>query len=248
MAWRRNARVVWEAIHHPEHGWKTTHFWGPLANWALVGSAVWDGLNYGPEMISVPMTMTMCVYSGLFMRFAWAVQPRNYLLLSCHAFNEMAQITQLCRAYKYKQERGEAINITQKDMAMAAVGCAGAAVGMKVAPTLQNKIAASSLPASVTSFLNHPAGPFTIFFWAPTTKWLLSASNIADIDRPVDKISTSQQLALASTGLIWSRYSLVITPVNYNLLVVNFVLACTSLFHLSRKLAASQDIPKVIAA
>jgi Mitochondrial pyruvate carriers len=39
----------------------------------------------------------MCVYSALFMRFAWMVQPRNYLLLACHASNETVQMYQLSR-------------------------------------------------------------------------------------------------------------------------------------------------------
>ena len=43
------------------------------------------------------MTGVMCVYSILFMRFAWMVQPRNYLLFACHAANESAQIYQLGR-------------------------------------------------------------------------------------------------------------------------------------------------------
>merc|ERR550534_223775 len=52
-------------------------------------------------MISPKMTTAMCVYSGLFMRFAWQVQPRNYLLLACHATNEGAQLTQLARWTKH---------------------------------------------------------------------------------------------------------------------------------------------------
>jgi hypothetical protein len=35
----------------------------------------------------------LCVYSCLFMRFAWAVQPRNYLLFACHASNECVQVS-----------------------------------------------------------------------------------------------------------------------------------------------------------
>ncbi|KAG6529852.1 hypothetical protein ZIOFF_012067 [Zingiber officinale] len=50
-----------------------------------------------PEMISGNMTAVMCVYSGLFMRFAWMVQPRNYLLLACHVSNESVQLYQLSR-------------------------------------------------------------------------------------------------------------------------------------------------------
>lgn len=41
----------------------------------------------------------MCVYSVLFMRFAWMIQPRNYLLLACHAANETVQLNQLRRWY-----------------------------------------------------------------------------------------------------------------------------------------------------
>ena len=238
---RRTARNVWEAIHHKEHGWKSTHFWGPLANWALVGSAIWDATNYGPEVISLPMTSTMCVYSALFMRFAYMVQPRNYLLLSCHAFNEVAQLFQLYRGVNYKLGKGEEIAISQSEMLGAFVAVAAGGTACKLAPQISAKLTASGMNESIKGFILHPAGPMTIFFWAPTAKWLLSVSNIVDYNRPVEKISTSQQVSLAATGLIWSRYSMVITPVNYNLLVVNFVLALTSLYHIGRKIDAMQQ-------
>lgn len=74
-------KAVQSAFLHPEHGWKTTHFWGPIANWGLVIAAVDDATRRGPDVISLPMTASLAVYSALFMRFAWMVQPRNYLLL-----------------------------------------------------------------------------------------------------------------------------------------------------------------------
>ncbi|GAB4845748.1 pyruvate transporter mpc1 [Ancistrocladus abbreviatus] len=77
-------------------GPKTTHFWGPVANWGFVVPGLVD-MKKPPEMISGNMTTAMCIYSGLFMRFAWMVQPRNYLLLACHASNEVVQLYQLCR-------------------------------------------------------------------------------------------------------------------------------------------------------
>jgi hypothetical protein len=43
-------------------------------------------------MISGPMTGALTVYSGLFMRFAWRVQPRNYILLACHTANGSVQV------------------------------------------------------------------------------------------------------------------------------------------------------------
>lgn len=55
-----------------------------------------------PETISGKMTGVLCVYSLLFMRFAWMVQPRNYLLLACHASNEAAQLNQLSRWANYQ--------------------------------------------------------------------------------------------------------------------------------------------------
>ncbi|KAG2577480.1 hypothetical protein GQ55_6G069100 [Panicum hallii var. hallii] len=86
------------------------------------------------------------------------------------------------------------------------------------------------------AFWNHPAGPKTIHFWAPTFKWGISIANIADFAKPPEKISYPQQIAVTCTGLIWSRYSLVITPKNWNLFSVNVAMAGTGLYQLSRKI------------
>ncbi|KAJ3218916.1 Mitochondrial pyruvate carrier 2 [Dinochytrium kinnereticum] len=40
--------------------------------------------------------------------------------------------------------------------------------------------------------------------------------------------------ALAATGIIWSRYSMVITPVNYNLMSVNLFVGATGIYQLFR--------------
>ena len=77
-------------------GLKTVHAWGPIANWGIVLAALAD-MNKPAEQISPNMTGVMIVYSALFMRFAWMVRPRNYLLLACHATNEAAQIVQMGR-------------------------------------------------------------------------------------------------------------------------------------------------------
>jgi hypothetical protein len=42
------------------------------------------------------------------MRFAWKVQPRNLLLLSCHIFNEGVQSYQLQRKIRYEMAKKEA--------------------------------------------------------------------------------------------------------------------------------------------
>ncbi|WRX26708.1 Mitochondrial pyruvate carrier - like 4 [Theobroma cacao] len=61
---------------------------------------------------------------------------------------------------------------------------------------------------------NHPAGPKTIHFWAPTFKWGISIANVADFSKPPENLSYPQQVAVTCTGIIWSRYSTVITPIH----------------------------------
>jgi hypothetical protein len=41
--------------------------------------------------------------------------------------------------------------------------------------------------------------------------------------------------AVTLTGLIWTRYSTQITPINYNLMTVNAMMAVTGLYQLYRK-------------
>ncbi|NXF54655.1 MPC1 protein, partial [Oceanites oceanicus] len=68
----------------------STHFWGPVANWGLPVAAIND-MKKSPEIISGRMTFALCCYSLTFMRFAYKVQPRNWLLFACHLTNEVAQ-------------------------------------------------------------------------------------------------------------------------------------------------------------
>ncbi|MGH0126755.1 UNVERIFIED_CONTAM: hypothetical protein FKN15_040409 [Acipenser sinensis] len=82
------------------------------------------------------------------------------------------------------------------------------------------------LPVKLRPLYNHPAGPRTVFFWAPVMKWGLVIAGLADMTRPAEKLSTSQSAVLTATGLIWSRYSLVIIPKNWSLFAVNFFLGC----------------------
>jgi len=262
------------AFLHPEYGWKTTHFWGPVANWGLVGAAVADAVTRGPEVISMPMTSTLTLYSAIFMRFAWRVKPRNYLLFACHAFNFSAQLYQLKRGYTYQVEQ-EKLQASKPKITedpankIAALGAPKAPAASKAGPLpglgdlkfdpvvfggvgagllatalggmqLQKVLLKSpNLPASIRPVVESDLGPFSIHFWAPICKWMLSISNLLDYDRPVDKVSTNQQIALCATGFIWSRYSLVIIPKNWSLFLVNFSLGLTGLYHLMRKLKAT---------
>ncbi|CAN9497621.1 unnamed protein product [Ophioblennius macclurei] len=97
------------------------------------------------------------------------------------------------------------------------------------------------LPAKLRPLYNHPAGPKTVFFWAPMFKWGLVFAGLADMTRPAEKLSTSQSAVLTATGLIWSRYSLVIIPKNWNLFAVNFFLGAAGSNQLFRIWRYEQD-------
>ncbi|KAI0394799.1 UPF0041-domain-containing protein [Xylariaceae sp. FL0594] len=75
----------------------STHFWGPVSNFGIPVAAVVDAQK-SPELISGHMTLALCIYSATFMRYALAVQPKNYLLFLCHFINEGSQLTQ---GYRY---------------------------------------------------------------------------------------------------------------------------------------------------
>ncbi|KAG0760232.1 hypothetical protein G6F22_019173 [Rhizopus arrhizus] len=81
-------------------------------------------------------------------------------------------------------------------------------------------------------FWDSPAGPKTIHFWAPAMKWALVFAGIGDLQRPADKLSLTQNASLMLTGLIWSRYSMVIKPKNYTLFTVNIFVFATGAMQL----------------
>ncbi|KAG0309608.1 hypothetical protein BGZ98_000494 [Dissophora globulifera] len=89
-------------------------------------------------------------------------------------------------------------------------------------------------------YYHHPerrmssASPKTIHFWAPAAKWALVIAGVGDMQRPAENLSLPQNIALSATGLIWSRYSLVIIPKNYSLFTVNLFVAGTGLTQLYR--------------
>ncbi|XP_049996618.1 mitochondrial pyruvate carrier 1-like [Alexandromys fortis] len=82
----------------------STHFWGPVANWGLPIAAIND-MKKSPEITSGRMTFALCCYSLTFMRFAYKVQPRNWLLFACHVTNEVAQLIQGARLINYEMSK-----------------------------------------------------------------------------------------------------------------------------------------------
>ncbi|KAH7637504.1 mitochondrial pyruvate carrier 2 [Dermatophagoides farinae] len=90
------------------------------------------------------------------------------------------------------------------------------------------------VPKKLRPLWEHEAGPKTVFFWAPAIKWGLVIAGLSDLARPVENLSTGQTISLAATGLIWSRYSLVIIPKNWSLFSVNFFVALTQVTQMGR--------------
>tara|TARA_B110001450_G_C17366971_1_gene378016 strand:+ start:156 stop:443 length:288 start_codon:yes stop_codon:yes gene_type:complete len=64
---------------------------------------------------------------------------------------------------------------------------------------------------------------------------MITISNIGDMSKPAQLVSTNQQLAIFSTGVIWCKYSLAVVPVNYNLMIVNFFMGLSAGYQLYRK-------------
>ncbi len=222
-----------------ESWWTSVELWGrlgALAGWGMSGSAIYDAAMSGPEIISLKMTSVLIVYSSLFARWAYIVKPQNMLLASCHAANVAAQLNQLRRALEYKIEQGQKEEVeTYAYNAAAALGVgAGAVFG---APIARSKLAGANLGV-ISSFAAADAGPFTVHFWAPMSKWLISGASFLEFDRPTEKISIAQYTALTATGFFFSRYALLVTPINYNLCSVNIALFGSSAWHLGRKINA----------
>jgi len=219
--------------------WSSAEFWGGLgaiAGWGMSASAIYDASQQGPEVISLTMTPVLIVYSSLFARWAFVVKPQNLLLCSCHVANVAAQANQLRRALEYKSENGEEEKVNDM-LQKAAVGGVALAGGVVAGPTMRSYLSNANL-GIVSSISAAEAGPFTVHFWAPMSKWMISGASFMELDRPTDKISLAQYSALTATGFFFSRYALLVTPINYTLCSVNIALFVSSAWHLGRKILA----------
>ena len=65
-----------------------------------------------------------------------------------------------------------------------------------------------------------------------------SHSYVPFVFRPIEKVSIAQYSALTLTGFFFSRYAMLVTPINYMLCSVNVALFGSSAYHLSRKIKA----------
>lgn len=72
-------------------------------------------------------------------------------------------------------------------------------------------------------------------------------AGLNDLRRPADQLSVGQSASLAATGIIWSRYSLVIIPKNYGLFSVNVFVALTQVLQLYRAFTFEKKVEKMAA-
>jgi len=219
--------------------WKSAEFWGAagaLAAWGMSGAAIYDSLKQGPEVISTTMVPVLIVYSSLFARWAWIVKPRNLSLMWCHVANVVAQTNQLRRALEYKIENGEQdeVNELMKQVGVLGGVTAAAVVG---GPAARTALSGADL-GPISTIAAADAGPFTVHFWAPMSKVFISGASMLDLNRPTDKISLPQYAALTATGFFFTRYALLVTPINYTLCGVNVALFLSSFWHFGRKIKA----------
>ena len=217
--------------------WKSAEVWGGLGavvGWGMSGTAIYGAFQEGPEVISLTMTPVLIVYSTLFVRWAWVVNPRNTWLCACHVANVMAQLNQLKRALDFKLENGESDQVN--DM-MKKAGLAGTVTGAAIVagPRMRSVLSGANL-GILSSVAAADAGPFTVHFWAPMSKWFISGASFLDLHRPTDKISLPQYTSLTLTGFVFSRYALLVTPIGYLLCSVNIALFLSSAWHLGRKI------------
>ena len=224
----------------PGGWWNSAEVWGgmgALAGWGMSGAAIYDAVLQGPEVISLNMTCVLIVYSSLFARWAFIVKPQNLLLAGCHVTNIAAQLNQLRRALQHKMDTGQEEQV--RDMAKKAAVLGAFGVGAIAAgPTLQRTLSNATNLGIISKIAAADAGPFTVHFWAPMSKWMISGASFFDLHRPTEQISLPQYTALTLTGFFFTRYALLVTPINYALCSVNLALFGSSAWHLGRKIKA----------
>jgi len=95
-----------------------------------------------------------------------------------------------------------------------------------------------------SKFWNSKVGPKTVHFWAPIMKLSIVLAGVADFYRPPEALSLTQNLALLSTGAIWTRWCFIIKPQNIFLATINFGLMCVGATQVARITMYNQSLKK----
>lgn len=73
-------------------------------------------------------------------------------------------------------------------------------------------------------------------------KWAMVAAGASDFSRPAESLSLTQNMALMSTGAIWTRWCFVIRPKNVALAAVNALLFCVGATQVGRIYSYNQSV------
>jgi hypothetical protein len=73
-------------------------------------------------------------------------------------------------------------------------------------------------------------------------KWALVLTGVSDFARPAEQLSLTQNLALMSTGALWTRWCFIIKPKNMMLAAVNFFLFIVGATQTSRILLHQRSV------
>jgi len=103
---------------------------------------------------------------------------------------------------------------------------------------------------------NSEVGPKTVHFWAPVMKWGLAVVTFSQFQLPPEQISAQSNFALMCTGILWTRWSLIIKPKNVLLASCNAFLGVSAatqlgrlyLYNKEQKKLGTADLPTKVDA
>ena len=136
-----------------------------------------DGSAAQPSALRVRGTTWVCPWTPTVLSMPETALDCVPFCCSCHSFNVAAQANQLRRAVAYKIEtdpNGAAeVEALTRQFGVLGVCLGASAVGRRpILSAINKSTAAATHPLRAVAA--HPAGPFTIHFWAPSSKWALS--------------------------------------------------------------------------
>nr|CAD7431530.1 unnamed protein product [Timema monikensis] len=118
----------------------------------------------------------------------------------------------------------------------------GRKISMKI-----NRLDSSEHPPKMTWLQGKAVVTMDVYSCELNLTRSLVIAGLSDLKRPADKLSVPQSAALSATGLVWSRYSMVIIPKNWSLFSVNVFVAATGLYSFGRAVKRNQVEEEVIA-
>eukprot|EP00033_Pygsuia_biforma_P003051 GCRY01003353.1.p1 GENE.GCRY01003353.1~~GCRY01003353.1.p1 ORF type:complete len:128 (+),score=0.76 GCRY01003353.1:163-546(+) len=93
-------KKVFKALWESEVGVKTIHFWAPMMKWGMAIAGFSD-LTRPVDKLSISQSCSLMATGGVWTRFCFTIQPRNWSLIACNVFLCAAGSSQVFRKLKY---------------------------------------------------------------------------------------------------------------------------------------------------